>query len=154
MSRRPWIVAAQVVAVVVLVVVVYVTLLRPDSGSPLRGVEAPGDGNGTTHAGGGGDGGPGGNGRGGDGDGGPGGSGGAGAGSGVAGRAAGAAGSLPGGLPGANGPGSSITPPGDQYADAVSALLTKVGGSDTQTRASIEAVGVGHRGRTGLRRRR
>jgi hypothetical protein len=42
MSRRSWILAAQAVAVAVLVMIVYMTLLRPESDEPLRGISTPG----------------------------------------------------------------------------------------------------------------
>jgi hypothetical protein len=42
MSTRPRILAAQGAAVALLVLVVYITLLRPDSTEPLRGISTPG----------------------------------------------------------------------------------------------------------------
>jgi hypothetical protein len=42
MSRRPGIIGAQTAAVALLVLIVYMTLLRPESDEPLRGISAPG----------------------------------------------------------------------------------------------------------------
>jgi hypothetical protein len=42
MSRRSRIIGAQAVAVAVLVLIVYMTLLRPESDEPLRGISTPG----------------------------------------------------------------------------------------------------------------
>ena len=120
MTPRGRIIAAQGAAVALLVLVVYVTLLREDSGTPLPDIQAPGseqpaqnpdDGS-----------------RGGlDGDGGQGDASGLG---GPIGAGAAVAGEL--GWPGAGGDSPALrgpTPPADQYADAVSGLLSKVRGA-------------------------
>lgn len=135
MSRRSRIIGAQAVVVALLVLIVYVTLLRPDATAPLRGIEAPTNGQQANKPPDEGTGG-GGGGAGGEGSGNNQGTGGG----------AGGAGSSPSGGAGTQGsvtspsggagPQSSVTSPpggagtltprGDQYADAVSALLNKV----------------------------
>jgi hypothetical protein len=116
MRGRWTIIGAQAATVALLVLIVYVTLLRPESTDPLRGIETPGSdqrADAPPHE-----------------DGGSGHGGGGGANGGGAGASGAGAIGVHGGVETTGTPVARLTPRGDQYSDSVSELLTKVAAAD------------------------